>query len=267
MGGRVASILPNIGAGDRQDFQMRLMRTNTSTDSDEYFKTFNCPALAVNPDIANTNGSRHIYVAYADKRSTNTTDRSDVFFSYSTNGGQTWTNSFIRVNADSGANDQWMPTITVRPDGNMRFVGWMDRRNDAGNSMIDAYGRFATIADNGTFSWISTDFRISTQSFPPVFSGMVANVGSYDPVWPPDAVSLNWWYDWWTFEDQVDWTVTSGSWEHEAGEHNGSFSDTGCVYFVWSDNRAYWTYGGSNTNVAGVSRYQTDIRLARFTWP
>lgn len=31
-------------------------------------------------------------------------------------------------------NDQWMPVLTVKPDGNQLFIGWLDRRNDTNNS-------------------------------------------------------------------------------------------------------------------------------------
>ncbi len=158
-----------------------------------------------------------------------------------------------------------MPTITVRPDGNTLFVGWMDRRNDAGNSMIDAYGRFASIAADGTVSWATNDFRITTQSFPPVFSGTGTNYGSFDPVRPPGGVLLDWWVD----NGDGFWVTTLQGYDHEAGEHNGSCSDMVRVYFVWSDNRVQHTYYSANSSITDAfrTRYQTDIRLARIPWP
>lgn len=100
-------------------------------------------------------------------------------------------------------NDQWMPVLTVKPDGNQLFLDWLDRRNDTNNSLIDVYGRWGTIATNGSVSFPTSEFRISTQSFPPVFAGSLTvntNMGYYDPVWPPGYsnawVNLNWWYPW-----------------------------------------------------------------------
>jgi hypothetical protein len=59
-----------------------------------------------------------------------------LFFVQSTNGGTNWTTNAIHVNTDSTTNDQWMPAIAVRPDGNKLFIGWLDRRNDTNNSLV-----------------------------------------------------------------------------------------------------------------------------------
>jgi hypothetical protein len=177
----------------------RLLRSSSTTDPNDYFKAFNWPALSVNPDA---NRASHRYLVYADK-GINANDRSDVFFSASTNGGVNWSGK-TRVNLDNTANDQWMPVIAVKPDGNQLFVGWNDRRQDvANNSMINVHGRFGTIAANGDVQFLSPDFRITTESFPPAFAGtLLANKadGHYDPVWPPGDVSLDWCYDWWTYD-------------------------------------------------------------------
>jgi hypothetical protein len=163
-----------------------------------------------------------------------------------------------------------MPTLAVKPDGNQLFIGWLDRRNDTNNSLIDVYGRCLTVATNGAVDFFTAnDFRITTQSFPPVFAGTVnTNVGSYDPVWPPGGVSLGWWYDWWLYDPEYDsWDPTYDVYAQHVSEHNGAYADLHHVYFVWSDNRVQWTYRGTNTSVQGVGRYQPDIRLARLPWP
>ena len=160
----------------------------------------------------------------------------------------------------------------------MLFVGWLDRRNDTNNSLVDAYGRWATIADDGAVTF-TDEFRITTQSFPPVFAGSLlvnTNNGYYDPLCPPGYpeawVNLAWWYPWFSPppSDPNEWVAgDNATWDyycHEAGEHNGAYADMKYVYFVWSDNRVLWTYHGTNTNVQGVSRYQPDIRLARLPW-
>ena len=134
------------------------------------------------------------------------------------------------------------------------------------------YGRWATIATNGIVTFSTNDFRLTTQSFPPAFSGSLVvntNNGHYDPVWSPEGVNLHWWYDWWPAPDPdiPEANLTDATYAHEAGEHNGAWADRDRVYFVWSDNRVQWTYHGSNTNVQGVARHQPDIQLARLPWP
>ena len=205
----------------------------------------------------------------------NSRDLCDIFFVQSTNSGVNWTtNPPVRVNTDSTTNDQWMPAIAVRPDGNQLFIGWLDRRGDTNNSMIDAYGRWGTIATNGAVTFFTNDFRITSQSFPPAFAGaslVNTNQGYYDPVWPPGGVELGWWYGWWDPEDLGLTTETlpdgTGLYSHEAGEHNGASADMDRVYLVWSDNRVHWSYQGTNSYVQGTGRYQADVRLARLPWP
>jgi uncharacterized protein YndB with AHSA1/START domain len=182
-----------------------------------------------------------------------------VFFTRSADGGTTWTGA-VRVGWGGATNDQWMPTMAVRPDENVLFIGWYDRRNDANNSLIDVYGCWGSIATNGTVSLPTNDFRITTTSFPPAFAGTdPTNIvaGHYDPVWPPKDVSLSWWYtNWWD-----PFAVTSDAYIHMACEHNGACADMNHVYLVWSDHRST---SQATTNAA---RYQADVRLARLPWP
>ena len=35
-----------------------------------------------------------------------------------------------------------MLMLTVKPDGNQLFIGWLDRRNDTNNALIEVYGRW-----------------------------------------------------------------------------------------------------------------------------
>ena len=101
--------------------------------------------------------------------------------------------------SDSTTNDQWMPVLAVKPDGTRLFMAWYDRKNDTNNSLIEVYGRFGTIATNGSVSF-GSEFVISTTNFPPVFAGTLTsntNQGHYDPVYPPQGVNLNWHYSDW----------------------------------------------------------------------
>jgi hypothetical protein len=213
-----------------------------------------CPGAA-----AGTSKAGHLYVAYADKGTGS--DKADVFFVRSSNGGASWTNH-VRVNSVA-SNDQWMPVIAVKPDGTRLFIAWYDRRNDSNNSLIDLYGRWGTIASGGSVTF-STEFRITTQSFPPVFAGTLAankTNGHYDPVYPPEAVNLNWHYPQWPLIDEFgDPVVTYFSYIGHVGEYNGACTDGTYVYATWTDYRL---------TAAGTlyARNQADIRFVRLTWP
>ncbi|MCL4179158.1 MAG: glycoside hydrolase [Verrucomicrobia bacterium] len=186
---------------EENEWFISLLRSN-SAESDDYFKAFIIPALAVNPE-ANPTRRDDLYVVYADKGE-NTGDRADSFLVYSKDGGATWEPK-QRVST-VWANDQWMPIVTVRPNGNQLFIAWCDRRGDvAQNSLIDLYGRFGTIATDGTVTLAPADFRITTTSFPPAFPGALSENTQqwhHDPVWPPgypsapEWVNLHWRYPW-----------------------------------------------------------------------
>ncbi|MBX3745482.1 MAG: hypothetical protein KF833_09230 [Verrucomicrobiae bacterium] len=231
---------------------LALKRSNSSA-SDDTFRVFPFPVPAANPTSSKAG---HLYVAYADKGTGS--DRADVFFVCSSNGGASWT-SPLRVNSVA-SNDQWMPVIAVKPDGTRLFVAWYDRRNDSSNnSLIDVYGRWGTIASGGSVTF-GTEFRITTQSFPPVFAGTLAankTNGHYDPVYPPGGVNLHWHYPEW--DDDV-LTVTEPAYQGHVGEYNGAWADSSYVYVTWTDYRltAQGTLYGRN---------QSDIRFARLTWP
>jgi hypothetical protein len=158
-----------------------------------------------------------------------------------------------------------MPTIAVKPDGNQLFIGWLDRRNDNNNSLIDVYGRWATIATNGAVTFFTKDFRITTETFPPAFAGSLVvntNIGYYDPVWPPGGVDLTWWYpSWWPTNDLGEPETTFATYANEAGEHMGACVDTTHVYPAWSDNRT------TAQATRYLARRQADVRLARLPWP
>jgi hypothetical protein len=153
------------------------------------------------------------------------------------------------------------------------FIAWCDRRRyTANNSMIDVYRRFWTIAANGTVTPAEHDFRITTESFPPAFPGTLSENtqnGYYDPVWPPGLVPLDWWYGsantdppgWWPVEFG-DPSLTDVYYAHEHGEHNGVYASEKHVYLVWSDHR-----GASMGSQYNPNRRQSDIRMARISWP
>jgi hypothetical protein len=229
-----------------------LKRSNTAAE-DDTFGVFPFPVVAVNPDF---NKANHLYIAYADKGQ-NPGDKADVFFINSTDGGATW-NPPLRISSGWN-NDQWMPVLAVKPDGTKLFLAWYDRRNDPDNSLIDVYGRWATISTGGSVSF-DAEFRITTSSFPPVFAGTLSNnthIGHYDPVYPPGGVNLHWHYPDWPDEESY---YTGNAYKGHVGEYNGACTDESYVYMTWADHRlpaAGTLYG----------RSQGDIRLVRFNWP
>ena len=183
-----------------------------------------------------------------------------------TNGGTSWTTNALRVNTDSTTNDQWMPVLAVKPDGTKLLLAWYDRRHDTNtNSLIDFYGRWGTIATNGTVTF-GTEFKITTTSFPAVFAGTLADnetQGHYDPVYPPGGVNLNWHYgSAWPEPppEPPDENVTEDAWRAHVGEYDGAWADGPYVYLSWTDNRLL----ASGTRFA---RSQRDIRLVRISWP
>jgi len=150
-------------------------------------------------------------------------------------------------------------------DGPRLFVGWYDRRNDTNNSLIDVYGRFATIGTNGDMAF-DTEFRITTASFPSVFAGTLTNntvAGHYDPIYPPGLQNLHWWYSDWPAPPPPpaqDGNLPAGSFKGHVGEYNGAWPDPQWVYMSWTDYRLPMT-------ATLYSRRQADIRLVRLTWP
>ena len=169
------------------------------------------------------------------------------------------------------SSEQWMLSIAVRPDGNKLFISWLDRRNDTNNSLVDVYGRWASVATNGTVTFFTNDFRITTESFPPAYGGSLTvntNIGYYDPVWPPIDANLHWYYSSWWLEwldvlpgDPPQQHLTKETYARDTGEHNGASADAKYVYLVWSDNRLL----SQGTRYA--NRRQADIRYAKIRWP
>lgn len=141
-----------------------------------------------------------------------------------------------------------------------------DRCHDSANSLMDVYGRWGAIASNGTVTWGGQIFQITTESFPPVYPGTLPanrDPGHYDPVWPPNDVNLNWWYNiWWPPDSDWDVWRTAFTYAHWMGEHNGAYATDQFAFAVWADNR-----GVSPRSAYHPQRPQIDVRLARVSWP
>lgn len=147
------------------------------------FRSNSFPHVAVNP----VNG--HLYVVYNDNPAG--TDKGDIFFRTSTDGGATW-GTATRINTDAGLNDQWQPTLAVTPDGTKVGVFWYDRREDTGvgevagdlfaNNTFKYYGRVGNIS-GGVITW-GADFAVSDVASLPEFGRDTAvntvYMGDYD---------------------------------------------------------------------------------------
>jgi len=149
------------------------------------------PHAAVNSDNGN------IYVVFNDNPAG--IDKGDVFFTQSTDGGQTWS-ARVRVNDDATTSDNWQPTVAVTPDGKHVGVFFYDRRLDAANNnLIDYFGRIGDIS--GAIVTFEPNFRITDESFPPEFGR--------DPV--VNAVYM--------------------------GDYDTAVADNSNFYVTWGDNR------------------------------
>jgi hypothetical protein len=90
-------------------------------------------------------------------------DGADVFFTRSLDGGNHWTTP-IRVNDDTGFNDQFFPDLAINQDGIIEVI-WYDRRLDPSNLKMDVY-RARSV--NGGQSFRPNQRVTSVSSFPAV---------------------------------------------------------------------------------------------------
>jgi hypothetical protein len=123
------------------------------------------PSIGVDPDNRDT-----VYAVWNDGRwevsfaQCGTGGKhSDIAFSRSTDGGQTWTQA-VRINDDALANgvDQFLPTMAVHEDGTIG-VTWYDRRYDPAGNLFDLV---YTQSTDGGATW-SPNVRVSDQSSNP----------------------------------------------------------------------------------------------------
>lgn len=150
------------------------------------FRADSYPVLAIDRSSGATRGS--LYLAYA---SYDPVTKADVYVTRSRDGGVTWTGG-VRVNDDRTATDQWMPWIDVGPKGDVHVV-WLDRRNDPGDRLYDAY--YAHSTDGSSFG---ANVRLSEASSNSTYSkhqtgrdfvgdyiGVAAGSdGAVHPIWP-----------------------------------------------------------------------------------
>jgi hypothetical protein len=114
----------------------------------------------------------NVYVVYA-----STPDgHRDVFLTRSTDGGETWSDP-VQLDHDDTQNDQFLPTISVNPNG-VVDVAWYDRRHDPDNRLLDVYHRYSV---DGGETW-SMESRVTDVSSDPTHSkhqGGFTFIGDY----------------------------------------------------------------------------------------
>jgi hypothetical protein len=179
----VANLKTNGGNGD----------LGLKNSSNQTFRSNAFPQAAVNT----ANGD--IYVAFDDNGQGS--DRADVYFDESTDGGNTWS-SPLRVHDDNTKNDQWQPAITVTPDGSHVGIFWYDRRLDPADNLIDRFGVIGTVSGHSVN--FSPNFRITNVSFPPAFD--------QDPFWVRASPTY-------------------------MGDYDMATADNNYFYTTWGDNR------------------------------
>ena len=125
-----------------------------------------------------------LYLVYADP----VTNRGfDILLTKSTNGGATWSTPRV-LNNDTGAADQFHPTLSVESNGaggDKVTVSFYDRRDDASNCSANVYATQST--DSGA-TWSANVRMTSAQSD---FDGNPNGPGDYSSstpfssaVWP-----------------------------------------------------------------------------------
>ncbi len=144
--------------------------------------------------VAHPSDPNQLYVIWNDK---NGADKGNIYFSKTNDAGATWS-APVKVNNDSGTNDQWQPVLAITPDGTRLFVSWYDRRLDAGNNLFEVFGRNATITGS-TVTWDAGDYRI-TDGASPVIIGQDPVINStymsdYDQATADNAFFYRTWSD------------------------------------------------------------------------
>jgi hypothetical protein len=162
----------------------------TDSSGQYSFRTNALPQAVVNPVTGD------IYVAYDDWGNAKGTDKGNIYFTESTDGGQKWSKP-VQVNDDATTNDQWFPALAVTPDGGHVGLFWYDRRLDPADWLIDRFGAIGTVSGH-TVSF-GANFRITDVSFPPAYGQDTlinpAYMGDYDQATADNTYFYTTWGD------------------------------------------------------------------------
>jgi hypothetical protein len=103
----------------------------------------------------------NVYIVFAGK-GIGASDKSDIFFTKSTNYGNNWSMP-LRLNDDNTLTDQWMPAISVDKNGKI-YIVWYDSRIDLVNNIMTLL--YGTVSTNGGATF-SPYIPVSTTPFNP----------------------------------------------------------------------------------------------------
>jgi hypothetical protein len=131
------------------------------------------PVMAVDRSNGIWNGN--IYIVWGAKGTGG--DRADLHFSKSTDGGLSWSTPIL-VNSDGTTNDQWLPWITVNPNGLINIV-FYDSRNDPNNVLTEVW-----VAQSRDGGMSFTNFRVSDVAFEP------CNINGTSPGYMGDYIGI-----------------------------------------------------------------------------
>jgi hypothetical protein len=161
-------------------------------------------------DRGDGSGEESIYIAFAaDPGRQARGDATDVFFISSSDGGRNWSDPInvvkgraVTADADETTNDNFMPVLTVGPNGAINIF-FYDRRHDRANRKLDVYRAIST--DEGR-SWINE--RVTEESF---------DVPPLNPNFDPLVKSCY------------------------MGDYNDATVDGSGFYLTWGDNRRVYS--------------------------
>ncbi len=182
--GSPVTVATGLIGGTNGDLGLTGVRQGTTTAAS--FRSDEFPRAVVNPVTGN------VYVTYANKGAGS--DKADIFFVQSTNGGTTWS-APVKVNDDTTTTDQWQPALVVTPDGTRLGIFYYSRQEDPANNLFKYYGRIGVI--NGSSVTFMPSFAVSdTPSLPEFSRDAVVNptyMGDYDTAFAtPGAFHVTW---------------------------------------------------------------------------
>ncbi|MCA1812607.1 MAG: glycoside hydrolase [Halobacteriales archaeon] len=145
------------------------------------YRWINEPAIGADPG-----SGQNVYIAFSDSRR----DEGDIYVISSHDGGATWGGA-VRVNDDAAGKAQFMPALSVAPNGRVD-VSFLDRRDDPGNRFNVEY--VASSYDGGA-TWLNTRvadvgsdgtgcFHQAGFKFIGDYQGVASTDSAAHPVWP-----------------------------------------------------------------------------------
>lgn len=241
------------------------LKRHKTANEDDYFRTNADPRTVVNP----ANG--HIFLVFGDLPSPGlATDRGDIYVlegTPNTDDSLTWIAN-VRIKDDNSETDQWLPDVTISPDGTKLFIGYYNRQEDIiNNSFIKAYGAVADISFNGLANaWF--DFIPISDLFKPLFAGTTTSTPAtatwkYDHVWIQKGICLD------AVNAQIvgfgndgDCTFEGGTYTIDtyvnfmADDYTWVAADDTYFYFAWCDRSDSFGTGAQ-------SRPDANVRFAK----